>query len=165
MGLRKAKVDDVPAIQRLINAYAAKGLLLPRSLGELYDNIRDFFVFEEDGSIRGVCALHVCWDNLAEVRSLAVEESWRKRGIGGELVKACLNEARLLGIKRVFLLTYIPRFFEKFGFKEVPKELLPQKIWGDCLRCVKFPNCDEVAMLVELEDGEAVEKVDLRERS
>lgn len=151
-GIRKAKASDALRIQDLINTYAKEGLLLPRALGEIYDNIRDFFVYEEDGRIQGVCALHVCWEDLAELRSLAVQKESRGKGVGEALIKAALKEASELGIKRVFLLTYIPAYFKRFGFGIVPKEILPQKIWGDCLKCVKFPNCDEIAMMLSLSE-------------
>lgn len=153
MTVRKARVEDAPRIQELLNAYASQGLLLQRSLGEIYDNLRDFFLLEEGGRVVGVCALHICWEDLAELRSLAVEDGSRGKGLGRELVETCLQEARQLGVKRVFLLTYIPDYFRRFGFQEVDKATLPHKIWGDCLRCVKFPHCDEVAMLLELDHG------------
>lgn len=126
--------------------------MLPRSLGEIFDNIRDYFVYEREGMILGVCALHVCWEDLAEIRSLVVRETERNKGIGRALVESCLWEAKALGVKRVFLLTYIPPFFERFGFRVVTKEILPHKIWNECLKCPKFPKCDEVAMLRWIED-------------
>ena len=148
--IRKAKVSDVKEIQRLIKLYSTRGEMLPRSLSELYDNIRDFIVFVRDRKVIGVCAVHICWEDLAEIRSLAVDEKFRKKGVGADLVKTCLREAKSLGLKRVFALTYQAEFFEKLGFKKVDKTVLPQKIWGDCLRCVKFPDCDEIALLKEL---------------
>lgn len=150
MKVRKALVSDIKLIHRLINEFAKKGEMLPRSLNELYENIRDFFVAEENNEIKGVCALHILWEDLAEVRSLAVKKDSQKKGIGSLLVKRCLNEAKKLGIKKVFVLTYIPEFFKKIGFKELDKSKLPQKIWGDCIRCPKFPECDEVALIYEL---------------
>ena len=150
--IRKAKVAEAKTIQKLINSFAKEGKLLPRSLSEIYDNLRDFFVFEEDGRILGVCALHICWEDLAEIRSLAVQEDAGRKGVGRQLVEACLKEAKELGVKKVFLLTYIPSYFRKLGFYEVDKATLPHKIWGDCFRCPKFPNCDEVALLKTLED-------------
>jgi len=149
--IRKAKLDEIKEIQRLIKLYSPKGGILPRSLSELYDHLRDFFVFIRNRKIIGICALHICWEDLAEIRSLAVAEEEQKKGIGAELVKACLKESRLLGAKKVFALTYQPKFFERLGFKEVDKAVLPHKIWTDCLKCVKFPDCDEIAVVKELD--------------
>ncbi len=148
--IRKAKLKDAKEIQRLIKLYSTRGEMLPRSLSELYDNIRDFVVFTQNRKVIGICALHICWEDLAEIRSLAVEEKIRGRGIGGKLVKACLEESRRLGVKRVFALTYQSDFFERLGFKKVDKSVLPHKIWTDCLKCVKFPDCDEIAVVKEL---------------
>lgn len=147
MKIRKAKIHDVKTIHKLINDFAKKGEMLPRSLNELYENIRDFYVAEEDNEIQGVCALHILWEDLAEVRSLVVKREYQKRGIGSDLVKKCLREARFFGVKNVFVLTYVPDFFKKLGFKEIEKSKLPQKIWGDCIKCPKFPECDEVALI------------------
>jgi amino-acid N-acetyltransferase len=147
--IRKAKISDVKDIQRLIKLYSERGEMLPRSLSELFDNIRDFFVFVRDHRVVGICALHICWEDLAEIRSLAVEKRLRQKGIGAKLVEVCLQEAESLGAERVFALTYQPEFFRKLGFKRVDKNVLPQKIWGDCLKCVKFPDCDEVALVYE----------------
>lgn len=121
--------------------------MLPRALNELYESIRDFFVYEIDGQIVGVCALRILWEDLAEVRSLAVLPEFQRSGIGRALVKRCLKEAVDLGIKRVFALTYRPDFFKKNGFVDIDKAKLPQKIWGDCLKCHKFPECDEHAVI------------------
>nr|WP_144444012.1 N-acetyltransferase [Desulfurobacterium indicum] len=144
--IRKATIKDAEAIQFLINEYAKKGLMLPRSLNSIYESIRDFFVYEEDGKILGVCALTVVWDNLAEVRSLAVHPERVRQGIGSALVESCLKDAEVLGINRIFTLTYQIEFFKKLGFEQIDKNALPQKIWRDCINCVKFPNCDETAM-------------------
>src|SRR4030043_1436199 len=149
--IRKARLDDIKEIQRLIKLYAPRGGILPRSLSELYDHLRDFFVFIRNRKVKGICALHICWDDLAEIRSLAVEEEDQDKGIGARLVKTCLKESRLLGAKRVFALTYQPEFFERLGFKRVDKAVLPHKIWTDCLKCVKFPDCDEIARVKELD--------------
>ena len=147
--IRRATIADADQIQHLINQFADAGRLLPRSLSEIYDNLRDFHVYEgQDHQIEGVCALHICWEDLAEIRSLAVASGERKKGIGMNLVKACLEEAQQLGIKQVFLLTYIPPYFEGVGFRTVDKSTLPHKIWADCIRCVKFPDCDETAMII-----------------
>jgi len=148
--IRKAKLNDVKEIQRLIRLYAPRGGILPRSLSEVYDHLRDFFLFVRNRKVIGICALHICWEDLAEIRSLAVKEEDQKKGIGARLVKACLKESALLGVKRVFALTYEPEFFERLGFERVDKSALPHKIWADCLKCAKFPDCDETALLKEL---------------
>ena len=148
--IRKAKLSDVKEIQRLVKVNSGRGEMLPRSLSELFDHLRDFFIFVRNHKIVGICALHICWDDLAEIRSLAVIEEMRKKGIGAQLVKACLEESKSLGVKRVFALTYQLTFFEKLGFKKVDKTVLPHKIWTDCLNCVKFPDCDEIAVVKEL---------------
>ena len=149
--IRRATIADAEQIQQLINQFADAGRLLPRSLSEIYDNLRDFHVYEgQNRHIEGVCALHICWEDLAEIRSLAVADKERKKGIGMKLVEACLEEARNLGIARAFLLTYIPPYFERSGFRAVDKSTLPHKIWADCIRCVKFPDCDETAMIIDL---------------
>jgi amino-acid N-acetyltransferase len=149
--IRKARLEDVKEIQRLIKQYSTRGDILPRSLSELYDHLRDFFVFIRNRKVVGICALHICWDELAELRSLAVQEEFRKRGIGEKLVKSCLEESKFLGVKRVFALTYQPEFFERMGFKKVDKNVLPHKIWTDCLKCIKFPDCDEMAVVKEID--------------
>jgi len=148
--IRKANLNDVKEIQRMVKTYSGRGDILPRSLGDLYDHLRDFFVFIRNRNILGICSLHICWEDLAEIRSLVVKEESRNKGIGVKLVKACLEESKIMGIKRVFALTYQPEFFEKLGFEKVDKADLPHKIWADCLRCVKFPDCDETAMAKEL---------------
>lgn len=150
MKIRKALISDVKQVQRLVNEFAKKEEMLPRSLNDLYENIRDLFVYEDKGQISGACALHILWDDLAEIRSLAVSKELQGRGIGKQLLKTCLKEAKQLGIKRVFALTYQPEFFRKIGFADIDKSKLPQKIWGDCLRCPKFPECDEDAVIMEL---------------
>ncbi len=149
--IRKARVKDAIDIYSLVNEYAKDGLLLPKSLNSIYENIRDFWVYEEKGQVIGCCALHVVWEDLAEIKSLAVSKEHRGKGIGHELVQKCLEEAKDLGIKRVFALTYAVGFFEKFGFSVVDKSTLPHKVWGECINCVKFPSCDEVAVSLELE--------------
>lgn len=145
--LRKASIQDIKKIHGLVNAAAGKGEMLPRSLGELYDNMRDYFVYEDKGEVLGTCALHICWEDIAEIRSLCVAEGSRKKGIGRMLVDICINEAKSMHIPKIFLLTYQDGFFAKCGFKIVDKRKLPQKIWSDCIRCPKFPECDEIAMM------------------
>lgn len=149
MNIRKAKVKDVKTIHSFINKFAKKDEMLPRSLNEIYENIRDFFVCAEKGKIKGTAALHVLWEDLAEIRSVAVVEEYQGKGIGKKLIEQCLKEARLLGVKRVFALTYNPEFFRKLGFEYIDKNALPQKIWGDCLKCPMFPECEEIAVIKE----------------
>jgi amino-acid N-acetyltransferase len=148
--IRKARIGDARAIQGLIEGSASRGEMLHRSLSEIYDNIRDFYVFQGNRSLLGTCAVHVCWEDLAEIRSLTVLEGERRKGIGSKLVKACLREAKQLGVRKVFALTYEPSFFQEFGFGIVDKTILPHKVWSDCLKCVKFPDCDEIALTLEL---------------
>ncbi|MCK5514309.1 MAG: N-acetyltransferase, partial [Deltaproteobacteria bacterium] len=143
--IRKAWVLDVKNIHKLLSTFSDRGEILPRSLSEIYDNLRDYCIFcdEKQKTIIGTCAVHITWEDLAEIRSLAVKEEFTKRGIGRKLVESCIAEARELGIHRVFVLTYEREFFEKVGFHLVDKSSLPHKIWADCLKCVKFPDCDE----------------------
>lgn len=150
MKIRKAAIPDLKEVHRLINEFARREEMIPRSINELYEHIRDFFVAEDDGSVCGVCALHILWEDLAEVRSLAVRKEHQRKGIGKKLVRKCLAEARTMGISRVFVLTYQDDFFRKLGFIDTDKSRLPQKIWGDCVRCPKFPECDETALIISL---------------
>jgi len=152
--VRKALARDVPAMQALVAHFAAKGELLPRTLGEFYQHLRDFFVCEMDGQLVGICALSLYWEDLAEVRSLAVRETAGGRGLGSRLVEACVAEATALGIHRVFALTYRPTFFAMLGFREIDKRDLPQKIWKDCFKCAKFAACDETALIRETGAGD-----------
>jgi amino-acid N-acetyltransferase len=149
--IEKAKISDVPQMHQLINYFADKGEMLPRPLSELYENLRDYFVVRQGEGVIACGALHVSWADLAEIKSLAVAEGNQDKGIGGQLVKACLEEARGLGINTVFCLTYRPDLFKKFDFKVVDKMELPRKVWGECYRCSKFPDCDEVALIYKLE--------------
>jgi amino-acid N-acetyltransferase len=149
--LRKAQIGDVKEIQKLLTHFANRGDMLSRSLSELYEAIRDFYIMEEEGRILGVSALHIVWEDLAEIRSVAVAEDAGRKGVGTEVVNACISEARDLGLKRLFCLTYKPDFFERFGFRIVDKSELPHKVWGDCIKCVKFPDCDEIAMIMDME--------------
>lgn len=148
--IRRATVRDVPAITSLINHTAGQGLLLPKSLSQVYQNVRDFLIYEEEGEIIACGALHVLWEDLAEIRSLVVREEHRHKGIGRRLVTVLLEDARALGVPRVFALTYKPGFFLRLGFREIAKESLPHKIWADCIDCPKFPHCDETAVILEL---------------
>jgi amino-acid N-acetyltransferase len=148
--LRKAVIADVPHMQRLINHYADAGEMLHKSLNELYENMRDFTVAEDDGRLVACAAVHVTWDDLAEIKSVAVAPETRGKGVGRMLVEQCLEEARELGLRRVFALTYRPDFFGKRGFKVIERDMLPHKVWGECIKCHKFPNCNEVAMMYYL---------------
>jgi amino-acid N-acetyltransferase len=151
--IRKARIGDVKTIHRLINLSAKKGEMLPRSLMDIYNSLRDFFVYydEDKSAVIGICAMNIIWENLAEVRSLFVAESYRGKGIGKQLVDACVSEAITLELFRIFSMTYKKEFFARLGFKEVDRTTLPQKIWSDCFHCSKYPDyCDETAMIVEL---------------
>lgn len=145
--IRKAGIKDIKQIQSLINTFAKLDSMLPRSLNELYDNIRDFWVFEEAKKVSACCALHVCWEDLAEIKSLAVDLKKQRKGLGTKLVNVCIDEARQLGAKKIFALTYKPEFFKKFGFRKVKHTSLPHKVWAECINCPKFPNCQEIAVL------------------
>ena len=147
---KKALITDTKAIHTLVNQFANKDEMLPRSLNEIYENIRDFNVCLENDRIVGVAALHILWEDLGEVRSVAVARDYQRKGIGKRLIKNCLKEADKLGVKKVFALTYHPEFFKGLGFADVDKNSLPQKIWGECLKCHKFPECNEVAVMKEL---------------
>lgn len=151
--IRKARIADIKEIHGLIKMFTGEGQILPRSLSELYDHLRDYFVCldgERNDKVLGTCAMHICWEDVAEIRSVAVHQEYQRRGIGAKLMDACLSEAITLGIYKIFVLTYKPEFFEKFGFKRIDKAILPHKIWADCLKCVRFPDCDEIAMLLTL---------------
>ena len=148
--LRGAHIKDVDQMNKLINHFAKKDLMLPRSLSDLYENIRDYYVYVENSKIIGCAALHIFWKDLAEIKSVAVEENYQKKGIGKQLIQKCLEEGKVLGINKLFVLTYIPGFFERMGFKRVDKELLPHKIWSECIKCYKFPDCEEVPLMIEI---------------
>ncbi len=149
--VEKARIGDVGKIHKMVNHFAANGKMLPRSLSEIYENIRDYFVVRENDEVVACVALHINWEDLAEVKSIAVTEEYQKHGVGEKLVEACLDEAKLLGIPTVFCLTYVPDFFAKCGFELVDKKELPHKVWGECYRCPKFPDCDESALMYHME--------------
>jgi len=152
--VRKARIGDVREIQGILRHYAKQGKLLPRPLGELYTNLRDMFVFEDAGQVIACCSLHIFWENLAEIRSLAVKEPHQKKGIARELLDACISEARELGIAKLFTLTSEVKFFERLGFSLVTDKWrsLPDKVWHECTRrCAKYPDdCDESALVMEI---------------
>ncbi|MAH39505.1 MAG: GNAT family N-acetyltransferase [Dehalococcoidales bacterium] len=149
--VEKAKINDAAQIHRLINHFADKGEMLARPLSEIYENIRDYFVVRQNEQVMACAALHINWEDLAEIKSLVVSEESQKHGLGDKLIAACLKEAERLGIATVFCLTYRPAFFEKCGFSLVDRSELPHKVWGECYRCPQFPNCDEVALVCHLE--------------
>ena len=150
MIIRKARTEDVKAIHALVEEFARKGDMLPRPILEIYKEVRSFFVCVDDATVVGTCSLAICLEGLGEVRSLAVKEGFAGKGAGSLLVNACLDEARELGLEEVFALTYTTAFFEKLGFRDTEKEKLPHKIWGECINCAKFPNCDENAVIIKL---------------
>lgn len=151
MKLRKAKITDIEPIHALISYYADKGLMLARPRSMLYESLREFTVAVDQGQVIGAGSLHIIWEDLAEVRALAIAHDYTCKGIGRSLIKMFLDEARELALPRVFALTYQQTFFEKCGFRAVPKESLPQKVWKECVNCPKFPNCEEVAVVYDLE--------------
>ncbi len=170
----KADIADARAIHDLVNLYAQRGDMLPRTMGEVYENLRDFFVVRAPSALRqaqegpgsrpgespketgqsggflGCVALHIVWSDLAEVKSLAVPEDAQARGLGSLLVQACIDEARRIGLDRVFALTYRPAFFERLGFVQADVMTLPRKVWNECYRCPKFPSCNEIALVLDL---------------
>ncbi|WP_416195921.1 N-acetyltransferase [Selenomonas sp.] len=148
MKYRKATFADIEAIFALVNDYAGDGVMLARSRNTLYETLRDMIVAEDDaGEIVGVGGLHILWDRLAEIRTMAVSPRLMRHGIGGEIVRRLMAEGRTLGVEKFFTLTYKPGFFQTLGFHTVTKDALPQKVWKDCIDCPKFPNCDEIAMV------------------
>jgi amino-acid N-acetyltransferase len=149
--IEKATMADAPTIQDLVGSLASLGEMLPRPLAEIYEQLRDFLVVRDNGRLVACAALHIMWEDLAEIRSLAVLDEWRDKGVGAVLVEACLDEARALGIPTVFALTRQPGFFERLGFHQADVMALPRKVWGECFRCPKFPNCDETAVMIDLE--------------
>ena len=153
MKSEKARVSDVPQMHKLINSLADKGEMLARSLSEIYENIRDYFVVRQGERVIACVALRVSWSDLAEIKSLVVAEDYRRQGVGARMMAACIRETKRLGISTIFCLTYQPAFFKKFGFSQADKAELPRKVWGECYRCPKFPDCDEVALIYHLEEG------------
>ena len=149
--VEKARIQDVPQIHQMINYFADRDEMLPRSLSEIYENIRDFFVVRQGDQMIACAALHVIWSDLAEIKSVAVASDSQGQGIGASLVEACLEEAAALGIPTVFCLTYRPQFFARFEMKEIDKMELPRKVWTECYRCPKFPDCGEVALIRTIE--------------
>ncbi|MFH1282138.1 MAG: N-acetyltransferase [bacterium] len=150
MRIKKAVVKDIPAIYKIINNAAKKDLMLPRAFSELYENLQCYFAAKIDSKVVGCCALQISWKDLAEIKSLAVDNKFQKKGIGRLLVRACLDEAKVLGAKKIFCLTYVSEYFSKFGFRKISKHSLPHKVWGECVRCPHFPDCNEIPMIKKL---------------
>jgi len=152
MRIRKAAIADITSIHGLLHRHSYEGDLIPRPLSKLYDHVRDFAVAvdEAEGRVIGCCALQFCWESLGEIRSLVVEPSHRNRGVAKALVESCMAEARAFGMTRLFSLTFKADFFGKFGFVEISRSELPLKIWADCMLCVKFPDCEGIAMMKTL---------------
>lgn len=151
--VQPAEVADASAIHGLINGFARTGEMLPRTMAEVYENLRDFSVVHNEGGVAACGALHIMWEDLAEIRSLAVQEDRQGQGLGALLVRAHVQEARELGLKTVFALTYRPGFFERLGFRQADVMTLPRKVWNECYRCPKFPTCNEIAVVLDLRDA------------
>ena len=148
--IRKATAGDCPDIMAIVNAFAARGLMLPRTLDEMRARVSDFLVCEEGGRVIGCAALHLSDDGLGEIRSLAVLDEAQRSGVGAGLVRGCLDAARQRGMRQVFALTYVREFFRRLGFRDHAKEDLPSKIWTDCCKCPRREDCDEEAMIIDL---------------
>jgi amino-acid N-acetyltransferase len=149
--IQRAAIGDARSIKVLIDQYAGKRLMLPRPLQQILGSIRDFFVARVDGEFAGCVALHIDLADLAEIRSLAVEERFNGLGVGRQLIEAALEDGRALGISRVYALTYVVDYFKKFGFEIIPKSELPNKVWADCVNCPFFTNCNETAVIRDVE--------------
>jgi len=149
--IRKARIHEVPEIRRFLAEFSQDGGILPRTLADLYGQLRDYYVYRQDqGPLLGIAALHICWAGLGEIRSVAVAMTHQRRGIASRLVQTCLAEAHALGLSEIFLLTLAPEFFQRFGFRVVSREDLLPIVWADCVNCIKFPDCDEIPMLLDL---------------
>ena len=150
MEIRSAKISDVKAIHTLVSSYAERDRMLFCTMADIYEKLQTFSVAEADGSVVGCCALEVIWSNLAEIKSLAVDQTQKEKGIGRMLVTAAIEQAVRLGVPKVFALTLEPDFFKKLSFEVVEKEALPMKVWSDCAKCSKQENCDEIAVVKEV---------------
>jgi amino-acid N-acetyltransferase len=151
--VRKARPGDVAAIHRIINHYAEKQLMLPKTHLQLYENLRDYSVVvggADSAKVLSCGALHIYWENLAEIRAVAVAPDITQRGIGSILVEHLIEEARQYGLEQVFVFTYVPKFFSRFGFIQVEHRTMPLKVYNECFHCPKFNTCDELAMVLHL---------------
>jgi len=142
--IRSARISDVKAIHQLINYYANRKEMLPRSLNDIYENLPEFVVAEVDKKLVGCCALHIAWEDLAEVKALAIRPDYQGKGLGSRLVRECEKRAKKYEIRRVFALTFKPKFFQKLSYQIISRDELPHKIWGECIHCPMFPDCGEV---------------------
>lgn len=168
MKIRQARMGDAGRIHYLVNLYAGREQMLPRTMLSIYENIRDFQVAvndDDDSMVIGCSALHFTWIDMAEIRSLAVDEAAAGTGIGRALVEANIEEARTQGIVQVYAFTYVTGFFARLGFRVVPHESMPRKVWMDCITCPKFNCCDETAMVLDLIEGRQPEPFDLAQVS
>jgi amino-acid N-acetyltransferase len=152
MNVRSAKVSDAKTIFTLINDYAEQDKMLFRSMADIYENIRSFYIAESEGKFAGCCCLHIIWADLAEIKSLAVDKDFQGKGVGKALIKYALKQAKELGLKKVFALTLEPDFFKKAGFETIEMEKLPMKVWSDCARCPKQNKCDEIAVIKDISE-------------
>lgn len=150
MKIRPARVTDVKAIHALISFYADRKEMLPRPINDLYENIQELMVAEDKGKIVACCALHVSWEDLAEIKALAVHQQYQGKGIGTKIVTTQEERARVLGVNRVFALTFKPPFFKSLGYTIIKREELPHKIWGECVKCHLFPDCGETPLIKTL---------------
>ena len=144
--IRKARITDSNCIKKLVNSYAEESVMLPISINQIYEKLRNFSVIEKNGQVIGCGALKIVWKDLGEIRSVAIARSQKNKGYGRALINELLAEAKRLDLKKVFVLTYVSGFFEKMGFEKISKSKLPHKVWIDCINCPKFPRCDEVAL-------------------
>ncbi|GHT05705.1 acetyltransferase [Endomicrobiia bacterium] len=150
MNIRSARVMDVKEIHKLVEYHANNKEMLHRSLSAIYENIQEFVVLESEDNIVGCGALHVSWENLAEIKALAVSDKYKGQGFGRKIVKILQDNAKNLGVSRIFALSFKPKFFIKLGYKIIPKETLPHKIWSECINCHLFSECGEVPLLITL---------------
>lgn len=150
MHIRKAKITEVAVIQALVKPFAQANKMLALSVGDITERLRDFHLLEIDDQPIGCVAVHVTWDSLVELRSLAVNENYQGRGLGKALVASAIAEARTLGASEIFTLSFVPEFFQKLNFTIVDRHALPHKVWQDCTRCPLFPDCGETALIMKL---------------
>ena len=158
MKIRHAKVTDVKKMHKLVEFYADNKEMLHRSLNAIYENIQEYMVAEENGTIVGCGALHVSWDDLAEIKALAVAKTHMGKGIGRKLVTELEKNAVKLDIFTTFALSFKPAFFQKIGYEIISKEVLPQKIWSECINCHLFPDCGEIPLIKDLKHKSAKKK-------